>query len=382
MITDKLSDGLTFTEGSIEVYQGTTKLAADKYTVQYNVHGNTFEIGLIDAEQYAGKTINVKYAAVLNENAVIGDAGNPNSSTVQFSNDPNKTYDGDPEDQNHPGFPDSNKDVPTGETPESVTKTYTTGIEILKVDQDGKVLTGASFEISGQSTKTVLTVKETFAEDAAGTYYKLKDGTYTKTAPTTADTMVPAEAGATAGYVVDEDYEGSDKKVVDGVTYRPYVPETDSGKTIYVLVEGNADLYESTTVKYKKTETKTAVDATTSHKAEVAVDANGLARFDGLGAGTYTIKETVTPSGYNTIDDFTVTVTYDADGNAKFSFSGGNGSYDASEGIYKITIENNKGTQLPETGSIGRTIFYVAGSVLVLGAAVLLITRRRMKDEI
>ncbi|MBR3007824.1 MAG: isopeptide-forming domain-containing fimbrial protein, partial [Stomatobaculum sp.] len=106
VITDKLSDGLTFTEGSINVYDGETLLAADKYTVQYGINGNTFEIGLKNAASYKGHTINVKYDAVLNKDAVIGDLGNPNTSTVKFSNDPNKTYDGEPEDEEHPGFPD------------------------------------------------------------------------------------------------------------------------------------------------------------------------------------------------------------------------------------------------------------------------------------
>ena len=45
------------------------------------------------------------------------------------------------------------------------------------------------------------------------------------------------------------------------------------------------------------------------------------------------------------------------------------------------TIENKKGSQLPETGGIGTTIFYVVGVVLMLGAGVLLITKRRMNAK-
>jgi len=375
VITDKLSSGLTFTDGSLEVYDGETKLTANThYTVQYNINNNTFEVGLINAASYKGKTINVKYDAVLNQNAVIGDAGNTNTSTVKFSNDPNKTYEGSPEDQNHPGFPDSTKEVPTGETPESETKTYTTGIEIQKVDQDGKVLTGATFKISGDSVKTVLKVTQSFTEAADGDYYKLKDGTYTKTAPSTEETMVEAEAGATAGYVVDASYEGDDKKVIGGTTYRPYDPETDTDVTVYVLKEGNADLYDSTDTKYKKSETKTAEDTTTKHEASQAVDSNGLARFDGLGAGSYTITETATPSGYNTVAPVTLDVQFNENGTAKFSATGA--TYE--DGVLKIRVENQKGSTLPETGGIGTTIFYIAGAILVIGASVVMITRRRM----
>ena len=46
-----------------------------------------------------------------------------------------------------------------------------------------------------------------------------------------------------------------------------------------------------------------------------------------------------------------------------------------------ISIVNNQGTTLPSTGGMGTTIFYLIGAVLVIGAGVLLVTRRRMKAE-
>ncbi len=379
VITDKLSDGLTFTEGSIKVFDGTTELGADKYTVQYGINGNTFEIGMIDAAQYAGKTINVQYKAVLNENAVIGDEGNPNTSKIKYSNDPNKTYDGEPEDKDHPGFPDSTKEVPTGETPERETKTYTTGIKVVKVDENGEPLTGVTFEISGQSAKKVVTKTETFEVDnEKGTYYKLKNGTYTTTAPTTENTMIDAENGATKGYVEDAEAEGDGVITVGGKKYRPYVPATDAGQHIYILKEGSADAYADNN-KYSKTVTIKTVDGdVTDHKMSEAVDANGIARFDGLGAGTYTVKETVTPAGYNTIADFNIEVTYTPDGEHKFSASS-NVTYE--DGVFKVKVVNKKGTELPTTGGMGTTLLYIGGSILVLAAVILLVTKRRMRVE-
>ena len=47
-------------------------------------------------------------------------------------------------------------------------------------------------------------------------------------------------------------------------------------------------------------------------------------------------------------------------------------------GTATVTIANNKGSNLPSTGGMGTTIFYVVGSILVLGAAILLITKKRM----
>ena len=44
-------------------------------------------------------------------------------------------------------------------------------------------------------------------------------------------------------------------------------------------------------------------------------------------------------------------------------------------------IENSSGAELPETGGMGTTIFYVLGSVLILAAVVLLVTRKRMSSR-
>ena len=52
-----------------------------------------------------------------------------------------------------------------------------------------------------------------------------------------------------------------------------------------------------------------------------------------------------------------------------------------SEGSLTARVINNAGSTLPETGGTGTTIFYILGSVLLLGAAVLLITRRRMHTK-
>ena len=48
-------------------------------------------------------------------------------------------------------------------------------------------------------------------------------------------------------------------------------------------------------------------------------------------------------------------------------------------GIVNITVTNNQGATLPETGGMGTTLFYVIGGLLVVGAGVLLIVRFRMR---
>jgi LPXTG-motif cell wall-anchored protein len=47
-----------------------------------------------------------------------------------------------------------------------------------------------------------------------------------------------------------------------------------------------------------------------------------------------------------------------------------------------VTIEDSTAQALPSTGGIGTTIFYVVGSALAIGAIVLLITKKRMNNEV
>lgn len=122
-------------------------------------------------------------------------------------------------------------------------------------------------------------------------------------------------------------------------------------------------------------------------------DANGLFKVIGLDDGTYYLKETKAPTGYNLLSkEITVVIKATTtngqtwtDGVASSALTklevtadGKAGTGDTSTGIAGITVANNKGSTLPETGGMGTTIFYVLGTILVLGAAVMLITKRRM----
>lgn len=386
IIGDKLSDGLTFSGAdSVVVKIGDTVLEKGKdYALYTGEDGYTFQVAMLDAKAHAGQTVTVTYSAKLNKDAVIGEDANTNKMEIVYSNNPNNKYDG-TNDKDKPGKPDKEKNVPTGKTPEVTTETYTTALKIQKVDENGKVLTGAEFTITGDSTEIVLVSSEEFKKDASGEYYKLKDGTYTTEAPVTEDKMVEAAAGADKGYVEDVSYTGDDKKVVGGKTYRPYKADTDSGKTVYVLVENNVDLYDGTdkyakTVTYTQKDTKGATEVTA--KAEVGAD--GVVYFRGLGAGEYTITETKTPAGYNTIDPMTVNITFTAapdQGKEHWSTNTTNVNYNKDTGTFELTIENQKGAELPSTGGIGTVIFYVLGSILVIGSAIVLISRRRMEDR-
>ena len=124
-------------------------------------------------------------------------------------------------------------------------------------------------------------------------------------------------------------------------------------------------------------------------------DEDGLFKVIGLDDGTYKLREIKAPDGYNLLPaDVTVVITattvngQDWSGTASDALTklevtagGKEGSAYTSTGIASITIANNKGSTLPETGGMGTTIFYVVGGLLVVGAVVLLITKKRMSQK-
>lgn len=108
--------------------------------------------------------------------------------------------------------------------------------------------------------------------------------------------------------------------------------------------------------------------------------------FKGLDDGQYKLVETTTPVGYNTIEpvEFTVTAEHTIEGISSLTGTGAvelEFTATATTGTLETDIVNNKGVQLPETGGIGTTIFYIVGGVLVLAAVVLLVTKKRMKNQ-
>ena len=290
---DTLSKGLTYNNDA-KVYIDGTETNGFTVTATVNDDGiTTLTVSCDDVKALgAGNSsvITVEYTAKLNENAVLGSAGNPNEVYLEYSNNPNKSENGNNE---------------TGETPKDVVIVFTYKTIINKVDSENAPLTGAAFKL-----EKLIKGKD----GAAGTWTTAKE------------------------FTVDE--------------------------------------------------------TTTSFT------------FSGLDDGQYKLTETKTPAGYNTIDPiyFVIEATHDAtadtpaltvlkayltdeNGNKKTEVKDGEtvnidlGTVDLTAGSITTTVVNKSGSELPSTGGIGTTIFYVLGSILVIGAAVLLVTKKRMSTK-
>lgn len=340
IVTDVMSKGLTF-NGSVEVKIGETTLAENAYTLKQSGGNGTETTVVIQIDhltQYTkGEAIEMRYSATVNEHAVIGNAGNLNTVKLQYSNNPNYKFTG------------INDNGPLGETPKSTTRVYTTAIEITKIDGNGQgALIGAEFEISGASGKKALVTEgyfEEVADGADGAYWKLIDGTYTTTDPASEN-------------INDEIYES--KTVGDVKTFKKYNLNTKA--TIRDI-------------------------SPTEVKCSAFVDGEGKLQIEGLGAGTYTIKEVKAPAGYNLLNkEIKVEVGFVAPEKGKTDCQwtyniDDNAATGDTSGILKFDVKNYSGVTLPSTGGMGTTLLYAAGSILLIGAGILIISKKRMAKK-
>ncbi len=103
--------------------------------------------------------------------------------------------------------------------------------------------------------------------------------------------------------------------------------------------------------------------------------------WNGLEEGTYILEETVVPEGYNKAKDITFTLTCD-ETTGDWSVVSADIIESVEENVelnvFEGKVENVTGTLLPETGGIGTTIFYIVGIVMMLGAGIILISKKRM----
>ena len=179
------------------------------------------------------------------------------------------------------------------------------------------------------------TINENAAENPATNEAKISYGNSSSTSSTTKTETHSATIKKT-------DSQG------DALNGAEFTLKDSEGNLIYVVAYGDNGDY--------RVATSDEVGATTT------IEVNGSVTIYGLDAEDYTLTETKAPDGYNLLDeDETLTVKADNTG--------------------EITVVNEAGSLLPSTGGMGTTILYAVGAVLVIGAGIALIVRRRNHHE-
>ena len=353
IIHDELDAGLTF-NNDVSVKVSTKKDDPTSYTAYENVtieyakqaddaytsdlpkieKGETLYIritlnGL--TQDYKNRYVSVTYSATVNENANIGSTPNNNKAYLEYSNNPNQSQ-------------GKQEKTSTTTTPPQTVSTYVAGIEISKVSPKGNLLPGAQFMITAKDGTDKDAIKElnvtgySFKEagDAGeGNYYYKEGESYV--------TAVPKDAAAQK-YVTQD---GTNLKKGDKI-----VGMTGDG---------------------------------------VGQTAQGVLRFDGLKAGTYTITEVLAPTGYRKIDkDITLKVEWLYNETSKehywqYSVESAEGDAVAGEvtnGILPLEIVNQHGLTLPFTGGEGANLLAGLGLALMAAAvAAILYIKRRQNHE-
>ena len=122
-----------------------------------------------------------------------------------------------------------------------------------------------------------------------------------------------------------------------------------------------------------------AVNPTKATSANGTV-ADSVFTFAGIDDGVYKLVESTTPEGYNTIDPIIFTIAPTADGDLPDTINLGSASFSCTDstGAIEGNVINNAGVTLPGTGGIGTTVFYIIGGLMITGALVLFIVKKRM----
>ncbi len=247
--------------------------------------------------------------------------------------------------------------------------------------------------IGGTTTAVTLTdgtlkTGETFAKQFTATQAMIDAGSVVLT--------YKAELLSTAaddtGYVNDA-YTNTPSYETVPVTVKVYTFDFDLDKN-FQGVEGDDAANYSATFKLEDadgTRISFVQDGTKYEKADsndtttvntITINGTQVINVVGLAAGTYTLTELTTADGYNLLTDpITVTITdttQDGDTTPSHTVSYTIGD---EEGTGTVTVLNQSGSVLPSTGGIGTTIFYIIGAILVIGAGVVLVTRRRMNVQ-
>lgn len=181
-------------------------------------------------------------------------------------------------------------------------------------------------------------------------------------------------------------YDGADTtkaKVLSGAEFVIYRTETVNDVTsIYYATVANGKLTgwtEADGTAEGEVVKKESAYFTGKGATVFATDDKGKINVSGLDEGTYKLLEVKAPNGYNKLSEAKEVKIDSTSDTATANTLESQISVDkATNGSLLMEVANNIGSLLPSTGGIGTTIFYVVGGILVVGAGILLVTKKRM----
>jgi len=251
--------------------------------------------------------------------------------------------------------------------------TFELNFKAIKLNEDKHVGEYIFVTYSATVNEQAVTV---ISENKAVLTYSNDPNDSTKT-----QTITPDPPKVYSAKIVIDKYERKDNPndkstKLEGAQFVLYrVDETTKAQEYYHYDE-TAKTVSWYTLKNGETLKEVLDDATQTKITVKTTDDNGEASFEGLEDGTYYLLETKAPQGYNLLTEAKDVVIEEY-----VEEAGDTPERIAAKLTATAKVANNAGSLLPSTGGIGTTIFYVAGAVLVAGAVVLLILRRRRADK-
>lgn len=259
---------------------------------------------------------------------------------------------------------------------------------------------------TGEGT-TLCTFEVAFTDAYIGTVAAGTVITVTYSATVTADAVIAGEGNPNTA-VLDYKEDNAVKSTTPSTTTTyvwnfnvfKYTVKTENPETplagakfkLYKTVQENgADVTYYATFKDKVVDTQTVKQLSSWVKdinsaTELVTPYDGTIAVQGLDAGVYALTETEAPAGYNTLAADQPVVIKANENYAAPTASLTHSVYDSETATTALAndtvkVENKTGSLLPSTGGIGTTIFYVIGGLLVVGAAIFLIVRKRMSAD-
>ena len=357
-VLDTMSKGLTFT-GIQRVRVGEVELVLENVPVSENVTIDnktyTFMVEFIKdgnnlLATYPGQDITITYTAVLNEECVVTEAGNPNHATLIYNH--------------NAGIEAKGDDMVVEDIVDPVVYTY--GIDLTKVNNDGESLAGVEFELYAADKETRINVaqKSKPAGEVDNAYADM-ESSYHRAANGNAVITTDAEGRAYIWGLAPGTYYLKETKTLEGYTLQKDLIEVEIGEEVTYQPATEATIGTYAPIPYDNVPQYYRLRSNGQY-----VEIRDLSGYAGrnVNFGTNAIYTKNQDGTYEKVDMYYPIVKADIDTAAPFAASGMN---------VLLKVLNSSDFDLPLTGGIGTYIFTIGGAIIILAALGLIMVRRR-----